>query len=178
MHTNTFFLIMMFWVIFFIAVIFLAVKVNSYKKKRILAKLDGELGVELKKRLPSNAKVYAADTNAITWQEFSGNGYIVLYSSLGFANLPKGYELDVCSWIRDNIVLEKENYHFESMTYNDRYYEPSNSMTIERDYAGNYTAKTNPGKYVSTETTIGYALVYNGYDFEGYRVKQTPLKKW
>lgn len=146
--------------------------------EKISNHLNGELGDKLRTYLPIDAIVYTTDTHAMTWQEENGDGRILTYSSLGFDRLPDNYEYVVCQWIRDNIVYDRENYHFESMTYErDRYVE-SDTVTIKREYRGKYTATRNPGSYVTTKTTIGHALVHNGYDFEGHRVNIKPLKKW
>lgn len=171
----------LFWMfMFYFAAIFVGVfifkmlRVN--KEERILSALNGELGDQLRTYLPMDAIVYGVDRHALTWKKENGDDRIIAYSSLGFDMLPKEYEYVVCTWIRDNIVYNRDNYHFESMTYERDRYEESNKMTIGRDYAGSYTITREPGKYVTTNITIGHALVHNGYDFEGRSTK--PLKKW
>ena len=175
-----------FWMFIFVifiiivsCVILNALKVFKEKQEeRIYNKLCGELGNVLRKYLPIDAIVYTADTQAMTWQEENGNFRILSYSSLGFDRLPDKCEHIVCQWIRDNIVYDSKNYHFESMTYERDRYEESDSATIEREYNGKYKITRNPGRYVTTQTTIGHALVHDGYNFEGHRVNTKPLKKW
>ena len=156
----------------------ISAKIHSNQVNRILTAFDGELGDKLRTYLPIDAIVYTADTHAMTWQEENGDGRILTYSSLGFDRLPDNYEYVVCQWIRDNIVYDRENYHFESMTYESDRYEESNTATIKKTYTGDYEVTRNPGRYVTSQTTIGHALVHNGYDFEGLRVNTKPLKKW
>lgn len=172
------FLLLLLYIGIIIFAVYIGKKFRANKANRILAAFDGELGDKLRTYLPIDAIVYTADTHAMTWQEENGDGRILTYSSLGFDRLPDNYEYVVCQWIRDNIVYDRENYHFESMTYERDHYEESDSVTIKREYRGKYTATRNPGRYVTTQTTIGHALVHNGYDFEGHRVNTKPLKKW
>lgn len=156
----------------------ISAKLHFNQENRIINAFNGELGNKLRTYLPIDAIVYTADTNAMTWQCGDGNGKIITYSSLGFGKLPVNYEYVVCRWIRDNIVYDKENYHFESMTYESDRYEESDKATIKRTYTGDYEVTREPGKYVTSQTTIGHALVHNGYNFEGHRVNTKPLKKW
>lgn len=162
----------------FVLIMWLGKKSHANRVNRIMAAFDGELGDKLRNYLPIDAIVYGADTHALTYQEENGNFRIISYSSLGMDRLPDNYEYVVCQWLRDNIVYDSANYHFESMSYERDRYEESDTATIKRDYNGKYTVTRNPGRYVTSTTTIGYALVHNGYDFEGHRVNTKPLKKW
>ena len=155
-----------------------AKSIKEKQEGRIKNKLNYEIGDKLRNILPIDAIVYTADTHAMTYQEENGNFKIISYSSLGMDRLPDNYEYVVCQWIRDNIVYDSANYHLESMTYERDHYEESDTVTIKREYRGKYIATRNPGRYVTTQTTIGHALVHNGYDFEGHRVNTKPLKKW
>lgn len=148
------------------------------QKKRVLDALNGELGNTLKNRLPGDAIVYSVSESAICWQKGPDEEEIISFSSLGYERIPKPYPLLFCQWIRNNVVYDSDEYYSQPMTYTRERYVESNKYTVKKDYAGNLKIRQNPGKYVTSRTTIGYAVVRNGYDFEGNRISTGPLKKW
>lgn len=146
---------------------------------RINGVLQGKLGEELKRYLPSTSMRFWVYSDRI---EFLDNSIQkrLNFSTLGYNEIPAIYADVVCRWIAKNILKNYNSYIIVKMYIEHERWEGGTSdyIQIDKTYSG-YEARTvtgDAGHQVKTKETMGYTLMHSSlYASEN---ASKSLKSW
>ncbi len=155
-----------------IAITLLSLSVNTFvgiaKRNtwtdRINNVLQGELGKNLKKYLPSTSMRFWVYSDCIEFMD-NNTQKKLKFSTLGYSEIPAIYADVVCRWIAKNVLKNYDSYIIIRMYIEHERWEGGTSDYIQIDKTtSGYEARTvtgDAGHQVKTKETMGYTLIHS-----------------
>lgn len=156
---------------------FLGISKRNKWTDRINGVLQGKLGEELKRYLPSASKRFWVYSDRIEFLDNSVQKRLD-FSTLGYNEIPAIYADVVCRWIAKNVLKNYNSYIIVKMYIEHEHWEGGTSdyIQIDKTYSG-YEARTvtgDAGHQVKTKETMGYTLMHSSL----YENENKTLINW
>ena len=138
---------------------------RSQWNERINNTLNGKLGNELKRYLPSTSKCFWVYGDYIEFMIDNSTMQRINFNSLGYNDFPPIYADVVCRWIAKNVLKDYSSYKISRLYVEHESYKGGTMdyVEIERTSTG-YKAREmpgDPGHLIKTQETTGYALFHS-----------------
>lgn len=170
-----------------IAITLLLLSINTFTgisrrnkwTERINSVLQGNLGKELKRYLPSDSMRFWVYSDYISFLDNNVERKLY-FSTLGYKEIPAIYADVVCRWIAKNVLKNYDSYIIVRMYIEHERWEGGTSdyLQIDKTYSG-YEARTvsgDAGHQVKTKETLGYTLMHSS--LYGNDTARKSLKSW